>query len=194
MGRGGVVALERVNRLLEREIPLARDGRLYLLLDLPENRLELKAQGIVLRRFRILSSNGVPLPRLASGPHLLTGRRALRQPARPERQAGLPSEAESGGQGEGLSVRDMPAAYTLLLGTEVTLYVLGEPPASLSERALGLVADLLYRLRAAVAWVSSRLGGRPRIALRVVVPAADARLLFWSLQDGTPVLIGGVAP
>ncbi len=88
----------------------------------------------------------------------------------------------------------MPAAYTLLLGTEVTLYVLGEPPASLSERALGLVADLLYRLRAAVAWVSSRLGGRPRIALRVVVPAADARLLFWSLQDGTPVLIGGVAP
>lgn len=193
MGLDGAVALERANRLLEREVALASSGGLYLVVDLSEGRLELKAQGLPLRRFPMLRWNAVPLSRLPTGPHLLTRRQALRLPARPERRAGPSSSAEPGGPGERLSVRDMPSSYTLSLGPEASLFIVGEPPASLVERTLGLATSLVYCLRAGASWLSGLLGGTPRIVLRVVVPADAAKLLFWSLQDGTPFLIGGVA-
>lgn len=190
---GGGVALERATRLLEREIPLARAGRPYLVLDLPEGWLELKAQGVALRHFPVRRWSALPPPALATGPHVLTGRDALRMPARPVQQVGSPS-ATPGGEEERLSVLDMPAAYNLSLGPAIRLFVFGEPPASARERLLGLAAGVLYRVRAAAARLATWAGRPAPAVIRIWLSADDARGLFWSLHDGLPVLIGGVAP
>lgn len=187
------------NRFLAAELELAGKPQFYLVFDLADRRVLLKARGRTFRSWDIRSlaywGTGVPLEPLS-----LTGKSTLFAPQRitltpppppdqtaaaaPEEEVPIPDTFEI----EALELGDMPAAYSLSLEGGVSIAV--------SPRSSGFWAGLKQLLH--VAWWNislppralwHRLHGQPFAALEVVLGAEDSQALYWAFPEKSRALI-----
>lgn len=172
-------ALQEANWLLEEEIKLAARPQIYLLLDLSERVLSIKARGTELHRLPVLAWR-------VSGMGPVSGLFRLR--ARPEvdRPKVAPGKDPSL---EPIDLQDMPAEYLLLFEPGLLLTV--APP--IREQPWLWIRSRLREWRA-------RLAAWARVAaqanqmstgshLRLTLSKDAARSLAWTVTDGMPLLV-----
>jgi hypothetical protein len=181
--------LRQDNALLQAEYALARDGRPYLLIDLPERRLQLKASGLSLVSWEIDGYRcwghpaALPAAKLEHKSSLDNSEREVLvvNAAEPEgKTAGKPFKA--------LELADMPTVYRLRLANGTVISV-RPTPARWDQH--------LRRALAVPAWYLSRplisnwnfLRGRPYNEVALGLSEQDARKLYWASIEGTPCLI-----
>lgn len=183
-----LIDLERDNSLLQAEYDLSKNGKPYLLVDLQEQRLQLKVNGLPLEQWHIdgYRSWGYPSAMPAV---VLESRSSLGEP---ERDVQIVRSGESAKPSEqtfkALELEDMPRAYRLRLANGTVISV--RPTA-------GNWIAKLYRSFSVPAWYLSRplisswnfLRRSPYNELALVMPTEDARRLYWAFSEGTPCLI-----
>jgi hypothetical protein len=106
---------------LEAELSLASASDLYIIIDLGEKKIDLKAKGILLRTWKIEKIHlwGDPV---LSNPVCLVKKSALFPPKREEIK---PNEAfeETSFELEALELKDMPSSYGLSLERNISIYI-----------------------------------------------------------------------
>ncbi len=201
----GDLAVE--NRLLEEEITLSKSGKPYIVIDLAAGGVLLKVKGVLLRTFPIESW------RLWGGaadlrPLLLAGRKATREPERPELHPeaapapGTPPKAEPEPPPpppvdpakpkepdlEALELRDMPIEYYLDL-EDGTRIMVKNAPVGWKEK----LGHVWYQVKWWVGspWQTIRQGMRKRHyrAMSMILAPEDAQALYWAFPEGTPCII-----
>lgn len=181
--------LQQTNTLLHAELDLARSDKPYLLIDLQDHQIQLKASALALHSWEIVRfrrwghPSAVPAANLESKSSL----------EEPERDIYVVNATELGAepvskQFKALELADMPTVYRMRLenGTEISVR-----PTSLAR--LGRVFDL-YTIPA---WYLSRplisswnfLRSSPYNELALSLSEQDARMLYWAFSEGTPCLI-----
>lgn len=174
------VALAReANRALEQEIKLAGTARVYLLLDLTGQTLQIKSRGIELHRLKVLAW------RLSGGAGRASVQGVFQLQSRPpvERPKIMPEPGKDS-ETEPINLADMPAEY--VLDFDPALAVTVGPPAQEQPWlwARSRLRGAWLRLKALAAQQPS---GRP--VLRLTLSGDEARSLAWSVTDGMPLLI-----
>lgn len=167
-------AIEEANTLLREEIKLAARPHTYLLIDLHQGVLLIKARGIELHRLLLLSWRA-----RADVPPAGLFRLTVRPPVdRPRTRPGEDATEHP------IDASDMPAEYQLVL--EPSLIVAVGPPAQSHPWlwARGLAREWWKRafFKGSSSW------------LLVALSPESARSLAWSVTDGMPVLIGRSLP
>lgn len=161
-------AIQEANAVLQEEIKLAARPQTYLLVDVQQGIILVKARGMEIHRWSLQSWR-------ARGDRPPAG--LFRLKARPpvDRPRARPGEDATE---HPIAVSDMPAEYELVL--DPSLIVVVAPPARdhpwLWFR--GLLREGWIRTATTGAW------------LRLVLSPKDARSLAWSVTEGMPVLIG----
>ncbi len=163
-------ALLEANTVLQDEIKLAARPQTYLLVDVHQGVVLVKARGIEIHRLLLLSWRA-----RGDQPPMGLFRLTARPPVdRPKTRPGEDATEHP------IDLSDMPAEYQLIL--EPSLVVAIGPPVQdhpwLWLR--GLIREGWNRAfsKGSDAW------------LRVVLPPESARSLAWSVNEGMPVLIG----
>jgi hypothetical protein len=196
------------NRLLEEEIKLSKDGKPYIIIDLESGGILLKVKGLALRNFPVESW------RLWGGaadlrPLLLSGRKATREPERPELRPdaapapGAPPKPEPAPAPpppptdpakpkdpdlEALELRDMPIEYLLDL-EDGTRIMVKNAPVGWKEK----LGHWWYRAKwwVGAPWQTIRLAMRQEHyrAMSMILKPEDAQALYWAFPEGTPCII-----
>lgn len=163
-------AIQETNALLQEEIKLAARPQTYVLVDVHQGVVMVKARGLELYRLPLLAwrARGNQPP---AGLFRLTVRPPV---SRPKTMPGEDATEHP------IEVSDMPAEYRLLL--EPSLIVMVGPPAQ--DHPWLWVWSLL---REGWTRMISTAGGP---WLRITLSSEDARSLAWLVTDGMPVLIG----
>jgi len=195
-----LLALQQTNALLQAELELGRTGNTYLLVDLPAQRMKLKANGLTLKEWAISGyrrwghPSALPAAKLAS--------KSSRD--EPEREvqvvnSAAPVPEESAKPFEAFELDDMPASYLLLLdnGTEIT--VRQNSSQWLGSLWRGLATPFWYLSRPLISnWKFMRGSSYNELAL--FMSEQDARMLYWALKEGSlclirpPEAVAAVAP
>lgn len=163
-------ALLEANTVLQDEIKLAARPQTYLLVDVQQRVVLVKARGVEIHRLPLLSwrARGDQPP---VGLFRLTARPPVDRPkARPGEDA----------TEHPIEVSDMPAEYQLILEPSVVVAI-GPPVQDHPWLWIrGLMREEWNRVfsKGSSQW------------LRLVLPPASARSLAWSVNEGMPVLIG----
>ena len=175
--------LREANRLLEDEIRLASSPQVYLLLDLTQQMLLIKARGLELHRLPVqgweVSRAGWP-----SGIYRLHARPPVDRPK---------SKPGSDPMASVIELDDMPGEYDLQF--DPPLRILMTPPAR--ERPFLWARSRLREWlgQSPTPEAPAKDGKRrPAAWLRLVLAVRDVRALAWSLTDGMPLLIGRSSP
>ncbi len=184
-----LAALQQANTLLKAEYEQARTGKPYLLIDLPEQQVRLKASGMMLEFWKI---DGY---RLWGHPSALPATNLERKFSfdDPERDVQIANadaivDATPSQKLRALELADMPTAYRLHLenGTEIT--VRPSPDRWLDRLQSRLAVSAWYLSRPLISnW--KFLHGSPYNELALSMSARDARMLYWAFSEGTPCLI-----
>jgi hypothetical protein len=184
-----LTGLQQFNTFLQAEYDLAKSGTSYLLIDLQEHQLQLKASGLVLETFSIDDSRcwGQPMDLSVAS---LTGKSSLVSPERYVQVVSVVEQdaAETAQPLKAFELHDMPTSYRLHLdnGTEIAV-------RATSSHWFSRLRNLL----AVPAWYLSRplisnwnfLRGSPYNELALSMSEQDARKLYWAFSEGTPCLI-----
>ena len=188
-GDSALTGLQQLNAFLQAEYDLAKSGKSYLLIDLQEHQLQLKASGLVLESFPIDNSRswGQPMDLSVAS---LTGKSSLVSPERDVHvvSVGEQDAADTAQTLKAFELHDMPTSYRLHLdnGTEISV-------RATSSHWFSHLRNLL----AVPAWYLSRplisnwnfLRGSPYNELALSMSEQDARKLYWAFSEGTPCLI-----
>lgn len=184
-----LLALQQTNILLQAELELGRTGNTYLLVDLPERKMKLKANGLILKEWAI------PGYRRWGHPAALPAAKLVSKSSRdePEREvqvvnSAAPAPEAPSKQFEAFELEDMPHSYLLLLdnGTEIT--VRQRPDQWLGRLWRGLATPLWYLSRPMISnW--KFMHGSSYNELALLMSEQDARMLYWALKEGSPCLI-----
>jgi hypothetical protein len=196
-------ALAQTNRLLQAEYELAKSQQLYFFIDLQAKRIFFRTSGVTLAELPILTlrSWGRPADGIA---YTLAKKIAKEEPVReqvlippapgkePEKPAEPVIEAKKPQAPalQALEISDMPTEYVLQLddGTQLTVH------AELTE------ADTMTKLRwkaMSSSWfltrpllsVWHRLHGSSYNEMLLILPEREARMLYWSFQEGARCLV-----
>jgi len=163
-------AVQEANAVLQEEIKLAARSQTYLLVDVHQGVVLVKARGIEVHRLPILSWRA-PEDRPPAGLYRLTARPPVDRPkARPGEDA----------TEHPIEVSDMPAEYQLVL--EPSLVVAVGPPAR--DHPWLWIRGLVRE------WWSRAVSKDSDAWLRVSLSPESARSLAWSVTEGMPILIG----
>jgi hypothetical protein len=163
-------ALLEANTVLEDEIKLAARPQTYLLVDVHQGVVLVKARGIEIHRLPLLAWRArddrppVGLFRLTTRPPV----------DRPQTRPGEDATEHP------IEVSDMPAEYQLLLEPSLTVLVI--PPAQ--DHPWLWIRGLMRE-----GWNRAFSKGSS-LWLSLVLPSENARSLAWSVTEGMPVLIG----
>jgi hypothetical protein len=188
-GDQSLVDLQQANALLQAEYDLARSGKSYLLIDLQEHQLQLKASGLTLEKWSIDTYRCWGHPS-ATTPSNLESKSAL---AAPERDVHVVGAAEPGEETtekpfKALELADMPTSYRLQLFNGTTITVHPAPASWFGHLRNALVVPVWYLSRPLISsW--NFLRGSPYNELALAIPAQDTRMLYWAFSEGTPCLI-----
>ena len=163
-------ALLEANTVLQDEIKLAARPQTYLLVDVHQGVVLVKARGIEIHRLPLLSWRARD-DRPPVGLFRLTARPPV---DRPKTRPGEDATEHP------IEVSDMPAEYRLAF--EPVLIVFVAPPAQ--DHPWLWLRGLMRE------WWSRALSKSSDSWLRMVLPPESARSLAWSVTDGMPVLIG----
>lgn len=183
------MALQQTNVLLQAELELGRAGNTYLLVDLPEQKMKLKANGLILKEWAISGY------RRWGHPSALPAAKLVSKSSRdePEREvqvvnSATPAPEAPSKQFEAFELEDMPKSYRLLLenGTEIT--VRQRSDQWLGRLWRGLATPLWYLSRPLISnW--KFMHGSSYNELALLMSKQDARMLYWALKEGSPCLI-----
>ena len=183
-GESGVT-LAKENHLLREEWSLAQKSNLYVIFQLKETAIQIKAKGINLREFPIhhidLWGNNLPDKALA-----LVKKSALVKPSRKTVRPGEMKESEDFTL-DVLELDDMPIRYTLVLDDRVFLSIHpSEGVTSMFGNTLASLENFIVR-PAVTFWYAVR--GKQYTALDLGLEKQDAKALYWSLTEGTKCII-----
>jgi len=174
---------------LEAEIKLAEQPGNYFVIDIQEQKISLRARGIMLREWEIeqVRLMGDPLP---IDPVLLIRKASCTPPKRVDiKPQGSQMEGEF--QLEALEIKDMPTTYSLEFERGISLYI--------QPREKGLFS-ILNRALFALKWhtvlplrmLSSSCRKNPCTTIHAVfTDQEEAQALFWASPEGTKCIITG---
>ena len=179
------VTLAKENGLLREEWSLAQKSNLYVVVQLKEKTIQIKAKGIALREFPIhhidLWGNNVPDKALA-----LVKKGALVKPSRKTVRPGDMKESEDFTL-DVLELDDMPIRYTLVLDNRVLISIRpSEGVTSKFGNTLSSLEDFLVR-PAVTFWYAVR--GKQYTALDLGLEKQDAKALYWSFTEGAKCIV-----
>lgn len=181
---------EEKGRLLANELKLAMQGKAYIILDTTLKRVYLKNRGITLREFDIIDTRHWGERKGVSGPIALLEKRSLFKPERKEIKP-PPKDREPVDTLplESLELKDMPSNYTLLFEKGVSISV----RATHGEGVIGwpkyLCLFMLRHIHYSFRTVWNYMRGKPFTMIELTMDKEDAQALFWTLQEGTNILI-----
>ncbi len=172
------------------ELSLARHPSLYTVVDGPSRRIELKAKGVVLRRFSLRDVSSVDRAPVPTGPWVLVAKLPLIEPVpRMPRPQGGPLSPENGADDRPLTVAAMPARYRLVFQGELWIMVHPGGAGARWQRLLDGLGAMTDRIRAWAGVLTARLVGARRRVLIVELTAEEARALYWAVRPPLPVLL-----
>lgn len=202
-GADDLAELAQRNRLLQAEYDLAKSQHLYFVIDLPAYRILFRASGITLAELPILSvrSWGRPADGLT---YTLAKKSARKEPVRqqimippaPGAEPEKPAEPEIKGKKpeapavQALEIADMPTDYVLQLddGTLLTVHArLTE--GSFRERLRQQAVRLSWYITRPLISVWQHWHGNPYNEMLLTLPEREARMLYWSFQEGAHCLV-----
>jgi len=179
--------LARENNLLKSEHQLAKTPQVYVLFDLVEKKIFIKARGTVLKELPI-DSLGIWGASIQVKPLALLKKDALIEPERKEIKPAKEGE-ETTSELQALQVGDMPARYRLSLDGNIWLYVRPRAEGTLSTllNILSSLKSYLIIKPLGTLWYVLRGGSFTEIV--VYVSENDARSLYWTFQEGYGCII-----
>jgi len=182
------------SRLLESELRLAEKSAIYCIFNLEENRVLIKARGVILREFVIEGSQlwGRTPP---ITPLRLVSRSALLEPkrkdARAKKQEDQPSGADKSTdtfEVEALELKDMPSSFRLDLSEAVYVSIRPTPQGRLGT-LLDILSRLVWRIKTPILGAWHLLRGHPFTAIHLQLGGDDARHLYWSFPQGSEAIV-----
>lgn len=171
------------NELLQDELQLARASQIYFVFDFSENKIYLKARGIVLREWSINKCNlwgnsfALKMLKLSGKSTLLATERKVIKPG------------EDTDTVEALKLDDMPPVYTLFMEEGVYISVRSRPEGiklNLYNFAYTLKGYIFHPLQ--TVWYS--FWGKPFAAIDIAFKdKKDAQALYWSFFESTSAIL-----
>jgi len=179
--------LVRENNLLKSEQQLAKTPQVYVLFNLVEKKIFIKARGTVLKELSI-DSLRIWGASIQVKPMTLLKKDALIEPGRKEIKPAKEGE-ETTSELQALQVGDMPARYRLSLDGNIWLYVRPRAEGTLSTllNILSSLKSYLIIKPLGTLWYVLRGGSFTEIV--VYVSENDARSLYWTFQEGYGCII-----
>jgi len=181
------------NRILESEASLAKNPVSYMIIDLQEGAVRLKARGLVLKQWDIRSSRqwgkSVPIKE-----YKLLGKSAL---SKPERKNITPGKEDNNkdktkkepGEPEVLELKDMPVHF--ILNFEENIRVSFRPKTSRLWPSLmnfGKGVSWFVFLPLKTLWLG--VGGKSFTEIEVVMPnEGESQGVYWSFLEGHGTII-----
>ncbi len=185
--------LER-NKLLENEIALARTADSYMVINVEDRTISLKARGMTLKKWEIQSSKywGRPIPsktyRLIKKSTLLPPKRPHITPDREDIKDKKKTKEKATDLGV-LELKDMPVHYSLSFENRIHISVRAKTrrfwPTILN---IGKFVSWFTYLPLKTLWLTIRQKDFTEIDL-VLPKAGDARGIYWSFLDGHKTII-----
>jgi hypothetical protein len=174
--------LARENNLLKSENQLAKTPQIYVLFDLVEKKIFIKARGTVLKDLSI-DSLGIWGASIQVKSMTLLKKDALIEPERKEIKPAKEGE-ETTSELQALQVGDMPARYRLNLDGTIWLYVRPKAEGTLST-VLNVLSSLKsYLIIRPMGTVWHALRGERFTEIVIYLGENDARSLYWAFQEG----------
>lgn len=179
--------LVRENNLLKSEHQLAKTPQVYVLFDLVEKKIFIKARGTVLKELPIDSFRlwGTPIQ---ANPLTLLKKDAF---IKPERKEVIPKtdDEETTSELEVLQIGDMPARYRLSLDGTIWLYVRPKAEGTMST-LLNILSSLKsYLIVKPMGTLWHALRGESFTEIVIYLSENDARSLYWAFQEGSDCMI-----
>jgi hypothetical protein len=197
------VDLVQTNRLLQAEYELAKSQQLYFIFDLPAARIQFRVSGVTVAELPVLAlrSWGRPADGLA---YTLVKRTAKKEPtretiaipdgkeeARPATPPPKPGEAPKAPELQALEIADMPTEYVLQLddGTLLTIRSTLPENATFKEKFAATADRYSWLLSRPLISVWRHRQGTTYNEMLLTLPAREARMLYWSFQEGARCLV-----
>ena len=174
--------LVRENNLLKSENQLAKTPQVYVLFNLVEKKIFIKARGTVLKELSIdsLRTWGASIQ---VKPMTLLKKDALIEPERKEIKPAKEGE-ETTSELQALQVGDMPARYRLSLDDTIRLYVRPKAEGTLSTLLNVLSSLKSYLIIRPLGTLWYALRGESFTEIVIYLSENDARSLYWAFQEG----------
>jgi len=174
--------LVRENTFLKSEHQLAKTPQVYVLFDLVEKKIFIKARGTELKELSI-DSLGIWGASIQVKPMTLLKKDALIEPTRKEIKPAKEGE-ETTSELQALQVADMPARYRLSLDGNIWLYVRPKAEGTLST-LLNIFSSLKsYLIIRPIGTLWYALRGERFTEIVIYLSESDARSLYWAFQEG----------
>jgi hypothetical protein len=175
------IRIARENRLLEAELKLAASPNIYVVFDLKEKKISMRARGKALRELTI---ENVDMwgDHLDGKPYRLIEKSTLLKPARKKIKPGE-NKKEDNFEIEALELNDMPSAYTLTLDRGLSIMVRSRPSGIFSflyNSGHSFQRSISYPLRSV--WNSVRK--KTFTVIDIVLEKEASQALYWSFAEG----------
>ena len=179
--------LVRENNLLKSEHQLAKTPQIYVLFNLIEKKIFIKARGTALKELTV-DSYKVWGASIQVKPMTLVNKDALIEPERKEIKPAKEGE-EPSSEPQALQVGDMPARYRLSLNDGVWLYVRPKAEGTMST-VLNVLSSLKsYLIIKPIGTLWHALHGKSFTEIVIYLNENDARSLYWAFQEGYGCII-----
>jgi hypothetical protein len=180
------------NDLLKAELQLAKSSKIYIILDLEARKVVIKSRGVVLKELLVDSYSqwGTPVrPR----PLPLLRKTAL---VIPERKEIIPStqDSEDPSEPQVLQLDDMPLRYELEFDDGIQI--------SVKPKSTGVISAVFNLIASLKSYLITRPFGslwnglRRKSFTEIILSLSenDARMLYWSFQEGFQCIIWSEPP
>lgn len=197
--------LAQTNRLLQAEFDLAKSQKLYFVFDLQASQILYKVSGVTVAKLPILElrSWGRPADGIA---YTLARRTARKEPERekiaipdgkeeakptPPPAPPKPGEPPKAPDLQALEIADMPTEYTLQLddGTLLTIRATMPENAGFTEKLRYAYDKYSWFVTRPFISISHHRQGSSYNEMRLTLPDREARMLYWSFQEGGRCLV-----
>jgi hypothetical protein len=188
--RRKLAELKNKEQTLAAEYALARNAAPYLVVNLSDRTIQLKARGRSLRSFTMAEIRESARGKAAASVWTLEDKKPLEETERPKITPGAGEEATAAAAKQALwGVHRMPSDYDLICdGNRILQF--RALPARQSGLRIVRWARLVYRRTAD--WYrrwSTPESSRPRYSIQLWMSEDDSRLLFWSLPKQVNILL-----
>jgi hypothetical protein len=175
--------------LLQSEYQLASKSQIYIVFELSEKQILIKARGVVLKKLPIESFSfwGAPVPSRAV---IVQSKTSILRPQRAEVKP-KQNDEENPAEPQAIQVEDMPARFCLHYDGGIDLYIRpkSEGGGSTILNLLSLLKSYLIIRPFGTLWNQLHQENFTEIVL--YLKEKDAKFLYWSSPEGIPCIIGG---
>ncbi|MEK6545228.1 MAG: hypothetical protein AABZ28_01695 [Nitrospinota bacterium] len=184
----------RENTLLKTELRIADKPLTYLVLDINDKKIFLKAKGIILREFNIIDMK-IFGKRYIGQSYIFTERKALFSPKRTEITPQQPKNETADNsssvpaQADTFDIEDMPTNYILYFNNDLSISVTPQFYKNIFLSALNYIKKKLIHLWNSLQLIWNYLKKTPFTRIETVMDTDDARALYWSLPENADLII-----